>query len=65
MARSAMLAGLYVLAGWAAYLLLRLNEYVATGLKPDSLTINAFLFLVGLGGALTLLNPTHSSRRYR
>ena len=64
MARGVVLAGLYVLAGWAAYLLLGLGEYVATGLKPNSLTINAFLFLVGLSGALTLLSPTHTSRRF-
>lgn len=56
---------LYLTSGLAAYVLLRLGEFITTGLRPDSLTINAFLFLMGLGGALTLLSPTPRSRRLR
>lgn len=56
---------LYLASGLAAYVLLRLGEFIATGLGPDSLTINAFLFLMGLGGAVVLLSPTPRSRRLR
>jgi hypothetical protein len=48
-----------------SYSLLRIGEYVTTGLTPDSLTINAFLFLMGLGSALTLLSPIHNRHHRR
>jgi hypothetical protein len=44
-----------IIAG-AAFLLMRTGEYIAGG-APESLSINAFLFLVGLGVALLLLSP--------
>ena len=52
---------------WAvvAYCLLRLGEFVATGMSLDSLTINAFLFLTGLGVLLRLLSPAPSLHRHR
>ena len=56
---------LYIAACAAAYMLLRLGMFLTTGLGLDSLSINAFLFLTGLGGALTLLSPTLPSRRLR
>ena len=54
---------LFITACLAAFVLLKLGEFITTGLGPNSLTINAFLFLMGLGGALTLLSPTFDSRR--
>jgi len=65
MAKGVSVGLLFVLASLAAYVLLKVGEFIATGLNPDSLTINAFLFLMGLSGALTLLSPTFTSRRVR
>ena len=55
----------FLLAVAVAYGLLRVGEFVATGFSPDSLTINAFLFLTGLSGLIVLLSPPASSQRYR
>jgi hypothetical protein len=49
-----------ILAG-AAFFLMRTGEYVAGG-APESLSINAFLFLVGLSVALLLLSPPPALR---
>jgi len=65
MAKGVSVGLLFVMASLAAYVLLKVGEFIATGLNPDSLTINAFLFLMGLSGALTLLSPTIYSRRVR
>jgi hypothetical protein len=65
MARGVSAGMLFIAACLAAYVLLKLGEFITTGLGPNSLTINAFLFLMGLGGALTLLSPTFDSRRVR
>lgn len=64
MGRSVVVAVSFALFVTVAYLMLRLGELSATGSAPNSLTINAFLFLVGLGGLLRVLSPT-SFRRYR
>lgn len=57
---------MYVILAGAAFLLMRTGEYVAGG-APESLSINAFLFLVGLSVALLLLSPPpalrHAPRR--
>jgi hypothetical protein len=50
-----------IIAG-AAFLLMRTGEYIAGG-APESLSINAFLFLVGLGVALLLLSPPLAFRQ--
>ena len=50
-----------IMAG-AAFLLMRTGEYIAGG-APESLSINAFLFLVGLGVALLLLSPPLANRQ--
>lgn len=65
MAKSVSTGLLFVGASLAAFVLLKVGAFIATGLSPDSLTINAFLFLMGLSGALTLLSPTFNSRRVR
>lgn len=44
-----------ILAG-AAFIFMRTGEFIAGG-APELLSINAFLFLVGLGVALILLSP--------
>ena len=61
MLRSVISGALICVSGLVAYILLRLDAYVATGSGPDLLTINAFLFLIGLSGALSLLSPPLSS----
>lgn len=40
-----------------AYVLLGVGEYVSAGAVPTKLSINAFLFLMGLGGLTALLSP--------
>jgi len=66
MGRSVSVMVTFVVLAAAAYLLLRLGELAATGSAPNSLTINAFLFLVGLSGLLRVLSPaplrTHRMR---
>ena len=44
------------------YMMLAFGEYVSAGIAPTSLSINAFLFLMGLGGAFALLSPPFYSR---
>jgi hypothetical protein len=53
----------YCFLAGASYLCARTGEYIAGG-SPDLLSINAFLFLVGLGGALALLSPPHLHPRH-
>ena len=36
------------------------GEYVSAGASPTKLSINAFLFLMGLGGLIALLSPPSS-----
>ncbi len=43
-----------------AYVLLGVGEYVSAGAVPTKLSINAFLFLMGLGGLIALLSPPSS-----
>ena len=40
-----------------AYLMLAFGLYVSSGVSQTTLSTNAFLFLMGLGGALVLLSP--------
>lgn len=61
MLRGARIGANYGILVGIAFLLLRTGEYVAGG-APELLSINAFLFLVGLGGALLLLSPPLASR---
>ena len=49
--------------GSVAYLLMQVGDFVAGG-GSNLLSINAFLFLVGLSGACALLSPAPASRRY-
>jgi len=49
------------LLGSVAYLLMRVGDFVAGG-GSNLLSINAFLFLVGLSGACALLSPAPVSR---
>lgn len=57
----ARVSAIYVILAGAAFLLMRTGEYVAGG-APESLSINAFLFLVGLSVALLLLSPPPALR---
>jgi len=63
MLRSVISGALILIAGLVAYVLLWVETYVATGSEPNLLTINAFLFLMGLSGALSLLSPPPSPFR--
>jgi hypothetical protein len=55
-----------VLLAALAFMLMRMGEKSAAVGAPSVLTINAFLFLVGLSGALALLSPpSHSRYRVR
>ncbi len=45
-----------------AYVLLVIGEFRGSGVSPTSYSTNAFLFLMGLGGVITLLSPPLSSR---
>ena len=65
MIRSVMLGTSFLIVSATAYVLLTVGEFVATGCAPNSLTINAFLFLTGLSGLIVLLSPPASSQRYR
>jgi len=49
----------------AAYLFLAMGEYVSSGIAPTTFSTNAFLFLMGLGGFITLLSPSPSRLRHR
>ena len=60
MRRRLRLAIWYAILAGAAYLFMRLGEFYATGLTPSSPSINAFLFLAGLGGAMVLLSPAQT-----
>lgn len=62
--KSVMAGAMILVSGLVAYVLLGLDAYVATGLGPNLLTINAFLFLMGLSGALSLLSPPPRSKRF-
>jgi hypothetical protein len=63
MGRSVSVVVSFTVLAVCAYLLLRLGELSATGHAPNSLTINAFLFLMGLSGLLKVLSP--ASLRFR
>jgi len=47
------------------YLFLRVGRFIAPSAVPDFAITNAFLFLMGLGGALALLSPISRPLRYR
>lgn len=49
---------------FVAYYCLAVGEFVSTGTAPNKLSINAFLFLVGLGGLFVLLSPSLRSGRH-
>lgn len=53
---------MYLLLVPAAYLMLAFGLYVSRGVSQTALSTNAFLFLMGLGGALVLLSPPLTSR---
>ncbi len=61
MMRGARVSAIFGILVGTAFLLMRTGEYVAGG-APELLSINAFLFLVGLGVALLLLSPPPASR---
>lgn len=66
MGRSVSVVASFAVLAVVAYLLLRIGELSATGHAPNSLTINAFLFLMGLSGLLRVLSPTSfRTRRLR
>ncbi len=50
----------YLVVVALAYVLLGVGEFVAAGASPTKLSINAFLFLMGLGGLIALLSPPSS-----
>jgi hypothetical protein len=47
-----------------AYICLAVGEFASSGSAPNKLSINAFLFLVGLGGLYVLLSPALRSGRH-
>ncbi|MCB1215774.1 hypothetical protein KDL44_00155 [bacterium] len=49
---------------FAAYVCLAVGEFASSGSAPNKLSINAFLFLVGLGGLFVLLSPSLRSGRH-
>ena len=51
----------YLLLVPGAYLMLAFGLYVSSGESQTTLSTNAFLFLMGLGGALVLLSPPLTS----
>jgi len=65
MSRGMVLGTAFLLTVLAAYLLMLAGEFVAAGASPEPPSINAFLFLVGLGGAIVLLSPAPQPRRTR
>ena len=62
--RSVRLAPWCLMVAAALYMLARAGEFTAGG-DPQALSINAFLFLVGLGSAIVLLSPAASRVRAR
>ena len=65
MSRGMVLGAAFLLTALAAYFLMLAGEFVAAGASPEPPSINAFLFLVGLGGALVLLSPAPRPSRHR
>ena len=49
----------------AAYMFLAMGEFVSSGIAPTTFSTNAFLFLMGLGGIVSLLSPSPSRLRHR
>jgi hypothetical protein len=62
MMRGARVSAVFGIVVGIAFLLMRTGEYIAGG-APELLSINAFLFLVGLSVALLLLSPPPASRQ--
>jgi len=56
---------IFAVAIMAAYLFLAMGEFVSSGIAPTSFSTNAFLFLMGLGGIISLLSPSPSRLRHR